>query len=276
MSIRRIAAVLACFLSATMVANAASRTNIQIKILDSETRALAVDDNNGVALNCEQLTFDAYCRSTRTAPLVNTLLVQEGDNPPFRISCTAQSRFSRCVPLPKGSSFEARREKKGVIVYYTDDNGKLRSQLYMLVAEGKGGAAKAAAASPTSSAPATAASGNGAPGATGDTVQPAAGKAAPAATGNAVQPAAQTSGVIETEESSTVPQTVKCSFTSTPAGAEVTVDGRYVGSTPSVLGLTTGPHVVTISMAGFASWKRNLTVEPGSELTVNAVLQKTQ
>jgi len=272
MSMRRIVAVLTCLLLVTMGANAASRSNIQIKVLGSETRAVANDDNNGVPANCEQLTFDAYCRSTRATPLVNTLLVQEGDGVPFRISCRAESKYSKCVPLPKGESYEARKEKKGFTVYYVDDKGKLKSQLYMVVAEGKDDAAKAAAAS---AAAASGASGSAAPGAVGDAVQPAAAKAAPAADGNAVQPAAQTSGVVATEESSTVPQTVKCSFTSTPAGAEVTVDGRYVGSTPSVVGVTTGPHVVVISMAGFALWKRELTVEPGSELTVNAVLQKS-
>jgi hypothetical protein len=69
---------------------------------------------------------------------------------------------------------------------------------------------------------------------------------------------------------------VKCSVSSTPSGADVTLDGRYVGSTPSVLGLTTGTHVVVISMAGFAQWKRELAVTAGSDLTVNAVLQKAQ
>ena len=69
-------------------------------------------------------------------------------------------------------------------------------------------------------------------------------------------------------------ETVRCTFGSTPAGAEVTLDGRYVGSTPSVLGVTVGTHIVVISMPGFAAWKRELAVASGSELTVNAVLEK--
>jgi len=67
---------------------------------------------------------------------------------------------------------------------------------------------------------------------------------------------------------------IKCNFTSTPAGAEITLDGNYVGSTPSEIGLSTGTHVVVLSMPGFAQWKRELTVVPGSELTVGAILQK--
>jgi hypothetical protein len=67
---------------------------------------------------------------------------------------------------------------------------------------------------------------------------------------------------------------VKCNFTSTPAGAEITLDGKYVGSTPSEIELVTGTHAVVFSMPGFPQWKRELTVLPGSELTVNAILQK--
>jgi len=276
MSMSRMAALLAGLLLVPMFANAASRNNtIQLKVLDSETRSLSVDDNNGVPLNCEQLTFDAYCRSSRTAPLVNTLVVQEGNNPPFRISCTAQSKYSRCIPLPKDTSFDARREKKGVTVYYVDDKGKLRSQLYTLVAgDAKGKSAATATkvapvAAPASSGPAVAAPAN--PASDQNAGQARAANGGPAAAANA-EPAQAVE--IATESSSR--ETVKCSFSSTPAGAEVTVDGRYVGSTPSVLGLTTGTHVVVVSMAGFTQWKRELTVEAGSELTVNAVLEKAR
>jgi len=49
-----------------------------------------------------------------------------------------------------------------------------------------------------------------------------------------------------------------------------------VGSTPSVLTLSVGNHAVEVALPGFAQWKRDLTVSTGSELTVNAVLQKVQ
>lgn len=67
---------------------------------------------------------------------------------------------------------------------------------------------------------------------------------------------------------------VKCSFTSTPAEAEISMDGQYIGSTPSMVRVKTGTHEVVVSMPGFAESKRELTVAPGSELTVNAVLEK--
>jgi hypothetical protein len=67
---------------------------------------------------------------------------------------------------------------------------------------------------------------------------------------------------------------VKCSFQSTPPGAEITIDGRFVGSTPSVVGVSAGAHVVLVTLPGFAQWKRDLTVAAESELTVNAILEK--
>jgi len=147
-------ALQAGLLLVAMLASAAPQKNtMRIKVLDSETRSSSLDDS-GVPNNCEQLTFDAYCRSSRTAPLVNTLLVQEDDKPPFRISCTTESRYSRCTPLPKGATLDARREKHGITVYYEDDKGKARSQLYTLAA----GTAKgnpAVAATPAAKAPAS-------------------------------------------------------------------------------------------------------------------------
>jgi len=279
MSMRRVA-VLAGLLLVCMLANAASVKNtMRIKVLDSVTRAAQVD-GNGVPKNCDGITFDAYCRSTTTVLLVSTLLVQEGDNPPFRISCTIESRFSRCTPLPVGSSFEARREKKGIVVYYVNDKGKLRSESYTLVEEGAKStpAANAAkAATPTNAAPASVAPTSAAP-ASATAASATAGESSSRAPAESSQVPAESSsqGPPVTMAGAGVRETVKCSFGSTPAGAEVTIDGRYVGSTPSVVGLTTGTHVVVVSMAGFEQWKRELAVTAGSELTVNAVLQKVQ
>jgi hypothetical protein len=69
---------------------------------------------------------------------------------------------------------------------------------------------------------------------------------------------------------------VKCNFSSTPPGAEITVDWRYVGSTPSEISLSIGTHIVVISAPGFAEWKRELTVVADSEVNVTASLQKAQ
>jgi hypothetical protein len=65
-----------------------------------------------------------------------------------------------------------------------------------------------------------------------------------------------------------------CNFSSIPPGAEITLDGKYVGSTPSGIPLSAGTHSVVLSLPGFAQWKRDLTVSEGSDLSVSAILQK--
>jgi hypothetical protein len=270
MSIRRTAVVLVALLLAAMLASATSRkTTLELTVLDSQTRALS-SDNNSVPLNCDQLTFDAYCRSTTNPQMMSTLLVQEGNNPPFRISCRIESRYSRCRPLPKGETFEARSDKHGITVYYIDDKGKARSQLYRLVDSGG-----KAVPSPTGATVTAQAAPSTAPGQNSLAAAPTPGStaAAPAAaplrsSPAAVSPAASAQG--------SAPQKVKCNFSSTPAGAEITVDWRYVGNTPSEIGLSSGTHVVVISMPGFAEWKRELTVASDSAVNVTATLQKAQ
>jgi PEGA domain-containing protein len=254
------------------LANAATRNNeMRVKVVNSETRSEAVEGGD-VPKNCDGANFDAYCNNSNTRVLTNTLVVQEDDGTTFRVACTVDAKFSRCVPLPTGESFDARREKHGITLYYVDDKGKARSQLYTFVG-GQRGVVASAAAGPSPAASAS---------------TPAARAAAPAAAANAsaghvsahaapaTASAADDTGPDAGFSSSKVPSTVECSFSSTPAGADVTVDGRYVGSTPSVLGVATGSHVVVIKMNGFAEWKRELAIEPGSELTINAVLQKGQ
>ena len=60
---------------------------------------------------------------------------------------------------------------------------------------------------------------------------------------------------------------------STPDGAEITVDEKYMGSTPSTLRLAAGDHKVRLEKSGFKSWEKTLTVSSGESATVNASLQ---
>jgi len=228
----------------SLFANAASRNNvIRIKILDSATRSVTLDDS-GVPKNCDAVNFDAYCHNSKIVQLTNTLLVQEDNKTPFQIACTVDTKWSRCVPLPKGESYEARQEKRGVTVYYVDDQGKARSQLYTMVAAEKNTSPPATAAPPQNSA-----------------------TSAPA------PPSAVAQGGLPEK---TLAEKVKCNFTSIPSGAEITVDWRYVGNTPSQIGLSPGTHVIAIAFPGFAEWKRELTVDTNSVVNVTANLQKAQ
>ena len=310
MNKRRMAALQAGLLLVTVLANAASKNyTMRITVLNSESRSVILDDS-GVPKNCDGLNFDAYCHSSNAAQVTNTLLVQEEGGTPFRVACAVDSRWSRCTLLPQGESFDARQERHGITVYYQDDSGKPRRQLYTLVAAdakanlaagyprstgaeggvaldakanlapagyprsgGEGGVAPDAKANlaPTGYPRSTGGEGGVALDAKANLAAAAVPVAAPPALAP-VQPA------VQAPAAAAVPgnpwQTVKCSFTSTPAGAEVTVDGRFAGSTPSVVVLAAGTHAVTISMPGFAPWKRDLAVLSGSQLTVNAVMRK--
>ncbi len=260
MSRRRIAVLeVSLLLLVAMLANAASRSNdIRITVLDSETHTVSVSGGD-VPKNCDGVNFDAYCNNSKTTRVTNTLLVQAGNDPPFRVTCNIDSKWSKCVPLPKGESFDARREKHGVVVYYIDDKGKARSQLYTLVAAD--GKTPTPAMTPQQNSPA--------PAPVPHTAAPAQNSATSAA---APPPAPAQSGLPE----KTLSEKVKCNFSSTPPGAEITVDWRYVGNTPSEIGLSPGTHVVAISLPGFAEWKRELTVGADSAVNVTANLQKTQ
>jgi hypothetical protein len=248
--------VLLVVLSLAFIASAAEKATIRVRVLDSETHSVVVDDS-GVPKNCDQVNFDAYCNNSKTTQVTNTLLVQEGNQPPFRVRCSVDARWSRCVPLPKGEAFDARREKHGLLVYYEDDKGKARSQLYTLLS-GSLPQAPTDAATPQPAASAMPAS-----------QLPA--SPAPASTPSAPAPSVAASNASENADGN-----VKCNFSSTPSGADITVDGKYVGSTPSEIAVSVGTHVVTISLPGFAEWKRDLAIMPGSGvINVAASLQKT-
>lgn len=218
-----------------------SNSNARITVLDSETRSVILD-NSGVPKNCDAVNFDAYCHNSQTVRVTNTLLVQEGNQAPFRVSCTADTVWSQCRALPRGQTFEAKREKHGLVVYFLDDRGRLRKQLYSLTSPEDSKAANVSA---------TALRAQG-----------------PSAEQQGQAPSAASGGQSR--------EVVQCSFSSTPSGAELTVDGRFVGSTPSVLSLSVGDHAVEVSLPGFAPWKRDLTVSAGSLPNVNALLQKVQ
>jgi|HubBroStandDraft_6_1064221.scaffolds.fasta_scaffold00150_11 hypothetical protein len=69
--------------------------------------------------------------------------------------------------------------------------------------------------------------------------------------------------------------TGKLSIGSVPDGADIEVDGSFVGNTPSDLQVAEGDHTVTVKKAGFNDWERKLKVSGGSSVHLNAELEKT-
>jgi PEGA domain len=85
------------------------------------------------------------------------------------------------------------------------------------------------------------------------------GAVAGAPIGGAAAPAGQASLVVE----------------SSPPGADIEVDGNFVGSTPSTLSVTPGNHEITVKKKGFAAWTRKMNVTTGT-VRVNADLEHAQ
>jgi hypothetical protein len=62
-------------------------------------------------------------------------------------------------------------------------------------------------------------------------------------------------------------------FRSTPEGADVAVDGKYMCTTPSTVRLPAGNHTLSIQKPGFKPWKRTLMVIPRGNITIDATLE---
>ncbi|MGA9062514.1 MAG: PEGA domain-containing protein [Terracidiphilus sp.] len=64
-------------------------------------------------------------------------------------------------------------------------------------------------------------------------------------------------------------------LSSDPTGAEITIDGNYVGSTPSTVNLKPGVHSIKMTMPGYAPWVRSIETEAGESRSFAADLEKT-
>lgn len=84
------------------------------------------------------------------------------------------------------------------------------------------------------------------------------------------QPAAQPNAPTQAENTSAA----KLQLESDPPGADIEVDGSFVGNTPSDVQVTEGEHTVTVKKTGFKDWERKLKVSGGSSLHLSAELEK--
>jgi PEGA domain len=78
--------------------------------------------------------------------------------------------------------------------------------------------------------------------------------------------------VVASQVPSSAPGTV--TVQSTPAGADISVDGAFVGNAPADLKLPPGKHTVSLTSEGFKPWTRDMTVLAGSATNLNAALEK--
>jgi PEGA domain-containing protein len=62
---------------------------------------------------------------------------------------------------------------------------------------------------------------------------------------------------------------------SDPPGADIYVDGNFVGQTPSSLQLSSGRHHIDVRLPGRQTWERDLEVMRDSQLTLHPVLAQS-
>lgn|GEM_PF-2671044 len=60
---------------------------------------------------------------------------------------------------------------------------------------------------------------------------------------------------------------------STPPGADIEIDGAFIGSTPSTVTVAPGSHQIAVKKKGFANWTRTLNVTGGT-IHLNAELEE--
>jgi hypothetical protein len=60
---------------------------------------------------------------------------------------------------------------------------------------------------------------------------------------------------------------------STPAGADIEIDGAFVGNTPSTVSIAPGSHQIAVKKKGFTDWTKTLSVTGGT-VHLNAELEQ--
>jgi hypothetical protein len=194
MSVRRIAARAGkSFVGGHVCECRRGRKHVRIKVLDSETRASTLDNNDVPRIATNLLSTHIAIPKPRAT---DEYLAGAGRQPaavPYR--CTIESKFSWCASLPRVrvSTPEERSTARRSTTWMT--RGKARKQLYTLVAIGRG------KTSPPATAVAVAA-------------QPA--RSRPRRWQNSAAPAPAPVGRRAASTSGQKAEKVKCNFTSTP------------------------------------------------------------
>jgi hypothetical protein len=89
------------------------------------------------------------------------------------------------------------------------------------------------------------------------------------AAAEAEKPKPTAAAVTDTPKSSTA----KLSISSAPDGADIEVDGDFVGNTPSTVELAAGEHAVLVRKSGYKDWQRKIRLT-GGEVRLNAEMEK--
>jgi hypothetical protein len=61
---------------------------------------------------------------------------------------------------------------------------------------------------------------------------------------------------------------------SNPEGADIEVDGQFMGNAPSTLQLKPGEHKITVKKSGYTAWERTIVLNGSGNITIDASLEK--
>ncbi len=83
-----------------------------------------------------------------------------------------------------------------------------------------------------------------------------------------------TAQVVASREQPEADEKATVTFTSEPEGAEIELDGVYIGTTPRERSLEEGEYSVVVRKKGYEAWSRKISVQAGDELTVSSELEE--
>ncbi len=63
-------------------------------------------------------------------------------------------------------------------------------------------------------------------------------------------------------------------LSSTPDGADIEVDGDFVGNTPSDIDVAPGDHMIAMKKSGYKDWSKNMKITAGSNIHIHPDLEK--
>jgi PEGA domain-containing protein len=87
-------------------------------------------------------------------------------------------------------------------------------------------------------------------------------------------PAAAPGAAPDTAGVMAAPAAAKLQLESNPSGADIELDGNFVGNTPSDVQVPEGEHTITVKKPGFTVWERKMKVTAGSSVHLSAELEK--
>ncbi|HZQ96262.1 MAG TPA: PEGA domain-containing protein [Candidatus Sulfotelmatobacter sp.] len=82
------------------------------------------------------------------------------------------------------------------------------------------------------------------------------------------------SGSAPAPEMSKTDPSARLAIASNPVGADIEIDGNFVGNTPSNLELPSGEHTISVKKSGFKEWQRKIKVT-GGEVKISAELERS-